>query len=79
MVVSFLGVGEIHILLNKYLSIGVVILYAIVSNYNQSMLKRELREIPTAYFYSSGKSIMIEYTLILSIYIGMIYLLINIL
>jgi hypothetical protein len=74
MTISFMGVGEIHLYINKYIGIGTVILYALVSNYNQAMLKKELQQMPTASVYSTGKSILLELSLITLIYVGIIYI-----
>ena len=73
-ILSFAGVGEIHTLINKYFMIGIVVIYALLSNYNKNMLKKEISQKPTASFYRRGYSIMIEYILIVLIYCGIIYI-----
>lgn len=76
--VMFLTVGELHIYLPKYLSMGVVISYVILSSYNMNMLKRETQQQPTPVLYHSGISITIQTILTILIYIGGIYTLLKI-
>jgi len=70
--------GDLNLSILRSASIATLITYALISQYNIAMSKKDVKNNDASNFYISGESAKIEYITITCIYLSAIYALLKI-